>query len=130
GPGAGPVAASPGASDGGADGTGHGGAYGQNLDSTEPRAVPRGAAPAPAYRGDTSRALADVRGWLGEGWRVVLVTEGPGPAQRLAEMLRGEGLGARLGDLTEPPEPGVPSVTTALIPNGFTWESVRLAVLT
>jgi len=24
----------------------------------------------------------------------------------------------------------VPSVTTALIPNGFTWESVRLAVLT
>src|SRR5262249_60962502 len=45
-------------------------------------------------------------------------------------MLRGEGLGARLGDLTDPPEPGVPSVTTALIPNGFTWESVRLAVLT
>ena len=45
-------------------------------------------------------------------------------------MLRGEGLGARLGDLTGPPEPGVPSVTTALIPSGFTWESVRLAVLT
>jgi transcription-repair coupling factor (superfamily II helicase) len=134
GPGAGPVAASPGASDGGADEAGHGVAYGQNLDSdpgsTDRLAVRLGAAPAPAYRGDTSRALADVRGWLGEGWRVVLVTEGHGPAQRLAEMLRGEGLGARLGDLTGPPEPGVPSVTTALIPNGFTWESVRLAVLT
>ena len=134
GPGAGPVAASPGASDGGADEAGHGVAYGQNLDSdpgsTDRPAVRLGAAPAPAYRGDTSRALADVRGWLGEGWRVVLVTEGHGPAQRLAEMLRGEGLGARLGDLTGPPEPGVPSVTTALIPNGFTWESVRLAVLT
>jgi len=134
GPGAGPVVASPGASDGGADEAGHGFAYGQNLESdpgsTDRLAVRLGAAPAPAYRGDTSRALADVRDWLGEGWRVVLVTEGHGPAQRLAEMLRGEGFGARLGDLTGPPEPGVPSVTTALIPNGFTWESVRLAVLT
>ena len=89
-----------------------------------------GAGPAPAYRGDTGRALADVRGWLGEGWRVVLVTEGHGPAQRLAEVLRGEGLGARLGDLDDVPEPGVPCVTTGLIPHGFTWESVRLAVLT
>jgi transcription-repair coupling factor (superfamily II helicase) len=89
-----------------------------------------GARPAPAYRGDTGRALADVRGWLGEGWRVVLVTEGHGPAQRLAEVLRGEGFGARLGDLDDVPEPGVPCVTTGLIPHGFTWESVRLAVLT
>ena len=89
-----------------------------------------GAGPAPAYRGDTGRALTDVRGWLGEGWRVVLVTEGHGPAQRLAEVLRGEGLGARLGDLDNMPEPGVPCVTTGLIARGFTWESVRLAVLT
>ena len=45
-------------------------------------------------------------------------------------MLRGEGLGARLGDLDVPPEPGVPCVSTGLISNGFTWASVRLAVLT
>ena len=88
------------------------------------------ASPAPGYRGDTARAVADVRGWLADGWRVVLVTEGPGPAQRLTEMLRGEGLGARLGDLDAPPEPGVPSVTTAQIGSGFTWPAVRLAVLT
>jgi len=88
------------------------------------------ASPAPGYRGDTARAISDVRGWLADGWRVVLVTEGPGPAQRLSEMLRGEGLGARLGDLDAPPEPGVPSVTTALIGSGFTWPAVRLAVLT
>src|SRR5262249_60522030 len=37
---------------------------------------------APSYRGDASRMLADVRDWLAEGWRVVLVTEGHGPAQR------------------------------------------------
>ncbi len=50
---------------------------------------------APAYRGDAARMITDVRDWLAEGWRVVLVTEGHGPAQRLAEMLRGEGIGAR-----------------------------------
>jgi len=85
---------------------------------------------APAYRGDTTHMLGDVRHWLAEGWRVVLVTEGHGPAQRLAEMLRGEDIGARLQDVTEPPEPGVPYVTTACLGNGFVWPDVRLALLT
>jgi transcription-repair coupling factor (superfamily II helicase) len=88
------------------------------------------AEPAHAYRGDTDRMLDDVRGWLGQGWRVVLVTEGHGPAQRLAEMLRGEGLGARLGDLDEPPEPGVPHVTTGVIEQGFIWPDAKIALLT
>ena len=74
--------------------------------------------------------LTDVRDWLAEGWRVVLVTEGHGPAQRLAEMLRGENIGARLQDVTEPPEAGVPYVTTARIQNGFVWPAARLALLT
>ena len=58
------------------------------------------ARPAPGPTAAIPRApIADVRRWLADGWRVALVTEGHGPAQRLAEMLRGEGLGARLGDL-------------------------------
>jgi transcription-repair coupling factor (superfamily II helicase) len=84
----------------------------------------------PAYRGDTARMLTDVRGWLADDWRVVLVTEGHGPAQRLAETLRGEGIGARLTDLDEAPEPGVPYVTTACVENGFVWPALRLALLT
>jgi transcription-repair coupling factor (superfamily II helicase) len=88
------------------------------------------AVPATAYRGDTARMLADVRGWLRDGWRVVLVTEGHGPAQRLAEMLRGEGFGARLGDITEPPEAGVPYVSTGELRQGFSWPSLSLALLT
>ena len=88
------------------------------------------ASPAPAYRGDSGRMLADVRNWLAESWRVVLVTEGHGPAQRLAEMLRGEGIGARLQDLGDAPEPGVPYVTTARVGNGFVWPAVRLVLLT
>jgi len=87
------------------------------------------AVPAEGYRGDTGRALADVRRWLAGQWRVVLVTEGHGPAQRLAELLRADGLGARLGDLDEPPEPGVPYVATGLISHGFSWEAAGLAVI-
>ena len=60
----------------------------------------------------------------------MLVTEGHGPAQRLAEMLRGEGVGARMQDVDDLPEPGVPYVTTARIGNGFVWPAVRLALLT
>jgi transcription-repair coupling factor (superfamily II helicase) len=89
-----------------------------------------GASPAESYRGDTTRVFADVRRWLADGWRVVLVTEGHGPAQRLTELLRGEGFGARLADLDEPPEPGVPYVSTGLIGHGFSWHGARLAVLT
>ena len=85
---------------------------------------------APSYRGDTTRMLTDVRSWLAGGWRVVLVTEGHGPAQRLAEMLRGEGIGARLQDVGAVPEAGVPYVTTACLGNGFVWPGARLAVLT
>src|SRR5580700_366588 len=90
------------------------------------------AAPAQAYRGDTARVIGDVGQWLADRWRVVLVTEGHGPAQRLAELLRSEGLGARLddaGDPGTPPADGVALVSTGMIGHGFTWPSVRLAVL-
>jgi transcription-repair coupling factor (superfamily II helicase) len=85
---------------------------------------------APAYRGDAGRMIADVRDWLSDGWRVVLATEGHGPAQRLAEMLRGEEIGARLAELDDPPEAGVPYVTTARVENGFIWPAVKLVLLT
>jgi transcription-repair coupling factor (superfamily II helicase) len=88
------------------------------------------ASPAAAYRGETSRMLGDIRHWLADGWRVVLVTEGHGPAKRLAEVLRGEGFGAREGDLTSDPEGGVPYVATGELRQGFSWPSARLAVLT
>jgi transcription-repair coupling factor (superfamily II helicase) len=90
------------------------------------------ASPAQTYRGDTGRVIADVRQWVADRWWVVLVTEGHGPAQRLAELLRGEDLGARLdgvGDSGRVPEAGVVHVATGMISHGFTWPSVRLVVL-
>ena len=89
-----------------------------------------GAGPAEGYRGDTAPALADVRRWLADQWRVVLVTEGHGPAQRLAEMLRARrprrparrpGRPARARRTAR--HDRVSSTT------GFTWEAARLAVI-
>ncbi len=82
------------------------------------------------YRGDTARVIGDIKRWIDDRWRVVLVTAGHGPAERLAEVLREEGLGARLTDLPAPPEPAVAHVTTGRLGSGFVWESVKLAVLT
>ena len=87
--------------------------------------------PAPEYRGDTTRALADVRGWLADGWSVALVTEGHGPAERLVERLGDEGIAARLDvDLDTAPDPALAHVTTGQIEHGLVSESLRLAVLT
>jgi transcription-repair coupling factor (superfamily II helicase) len=108
------------------------GGAGQPDDGGDRPAFRMEAVPAEAYRGDTGRVLGDVRRWLSEQWRVVLVTEGHGPAQRLAELLRGEGLGAHGtadGGLPAVPEPGIASVATGLLETGFVWPSVRLAVL-
>jgi transcription-repair coupling factor (superfamily II helicase) len=87
------------------------------------------AEPAPGYRGDTARAVTDVRQWLSDQWCVVLVTGGHGPARRLAEMLRSDGVGARDGDLAAAPEPGIAHVATGQLETGFVWPSARLAVL-
>ncbi len=89
-----------------------------------------GARAAESYRGDTQRVMADVKGWIHEGWRVVLVTEGHGPAERLAEVVREEGLGAKVTDLDGPPEPSLVHVACGRLDHGFVWDAVRLAVLT
>ncbi|HVB45392.1 MAG TPA: transcription-repair coupling factor [Streptosporangiaceae bacterium] len=106
-----------------------GGAEPGDLESDGGESFRCTASPATAYHGDTARVIGDVRGWLTDRWRVVLVTEGHGPAQRLAEMLRGENLGARAGDLDSPPEPGVAAVATGALDAGFVWPSIKLAVL-
>jgi len=83
------------------------------------------------YRGDTARALADIKGWLGDGWRVVLLTEGHGSAERLVEVLGEEDIAARLDEsLDAAPDPSVAHVTCASLPRGFISDDLRIAVLT
>ncbi|XVQ12544.1 transcription-repair coupling factor [Spirillospora sp. CA-255316] len=98
--------------------------------TTEGDALNLGVQPAEAYRGDTARVMGDLKRWVGDGWRVVLVTPGHGPAERLVQLVGEGGLGAALTDLAQPPRPALVNVSTGLLENGFTWESVKLAVIT
>jgi len=99
-------------------------------DELAPGAIQVPARSAVEYRGEAGRALDDLRGWSRDGWRVALVFEGHGPAQRAAEVLAEAEIGARLAaDLSTIPAPGVVQVTTGRLEHGFVFESLRLAVL-
>ncbi len=84
-----------------------------------------------AYRGETDKALEDVRGWLAEGWRVVLTSEGHGSAQRMVEVLKGADIAVRLvEDLAGEVDTGVVQVSTGCLQTGFTSELLHTVVLT
>ncbi|KGM08853.1 transcription-repair coupling factor, partial [Cellulomonas bogoriensis 69B4 = DSM 16987] len=88
-----------------------------------------GARDVQGYRGDVARAVADVRELQRDGWRLVLTTEGPGPAQRMVEQLSSMDVPARLvPGVPEEPEEGVVLVTAAS-GKGFVAPDLRLAVL-
>ena len=99
------------------------------VGAVESRMVPM--RPVEAYRGDLERAVVDIRAWLHDGGRVVLLHEGHGPAQRMAEVLREHDVPVRLSESIEAePEPGVVHVSTATLEHGFVSEPLHLAVLT
>ena len=89
------------------------------------------ARPAESYRGETERAATDMAGWIRDGWRVCLVFDGYGQAQRAAEVLSGADLPVRaLPALTEPPAEGLVTVTTGRLDRGLLSSPSRLALLT
>ena len=84
----------------------------RRSDGRAPTSASMRTAPRP-YRGDTDRALADIRGWLAEDWRVVLVTEGHGPAERMVELLEGADSAGAARELDlDAPRAGVVHVAT------------------
>jgi transcription-repair coupling factor (superfamily II helicase) len=106
------------------DGTEHVDGHLDDTSAVDARAID-------GYRGDTARAVADIKGWMGDGWRVVLVTEGHGPAERMVEVLRGEDVAARLDPTVDTvPDPSVVHVTCGGLERGFISDRLRLAVLT
>jgi transcription-repair coupling factor (superfamily II helicase) len=83
------------------------------------------------YRGETEKALADLRAMVSSGWTVVATTEGLGPAKRLVEVLAGADVPARLvGSLDGAPAASVVQVTTAAVEHGFVADDLRVALLT
>ena len=84
-----------------------------------------------SYRGDTEHALDDIRQWLAAGFRLVLLTQGHGSAERIAEMLAEHDLATRLvEDLTGEPAPRVVTVTTGRLDHGFVAARIGVVLLT
>ncbi|HEY5518595.1 MAG TPA: transcription-repair coupling factor, partial [Cellulomonas sp.] len=81
------------------------------------------------YRGDVERAVADVRALQRDGWRLVLTTEGHGPARRMVEQLGAADVPARLvAEIGTEPAGGVVLVTPAPVGPGFVAPELHLAV--
>ena len=82
-----------------------------------------------SFRGDIAGAAMQVQRLTAEGMTVVLTTAGHGPALRLAEVLRDEGVAApAVGPLRELPPSGV-VITESSLREGFRSADLGLAVL-
>ncbi|MBT9255161.1 transcription-repair coupling factor [Phycicoccus sp. MAQZ13P-2] len=91
--------------------------------------VELGLAVSPTFRGSTEDAVAELARLTGDGWSVLVVTEGAGLAKRVTEVLGEHEVRARTSPEPEL-EPGLVSVTTGCIGSGFLVAAERLAVVT
>ena len=83
------------------------------------------------YQGDVAEMMDFIGGRMREKWRLVVATEGPGPAQRLAELFQDHDIAAtRVDSLDAAPQPGVISITTASAGRGFVLDSLTMGLLT
>jgi len=82
------------------------------------------------FRGDTEAAVAQLRDWAAEQWRVVVVTDGHGLAKRVHEVLGEHEVPSTLDPLGDDITPGVVHVTTGSLGHGFVDTGLRMAVVT
>ena len=96
------------------------------------------AGPVDAYRGDVARAMKDLDSWRSDGYRVVVVHPGHGPAQRMVEALGEAEVPARLAEPVSTGstdgeglwQVGVVTVTCGALTQGFVDETNKLVLLT
>lgn len=84
---------------------------------------------APTYRGDTDALLADVAGWIHDGWRVALIFDGHGTAERALERLRNAELPARFVTDIQLLDAGIVTVATGHLASGLVSDRLKLAIL-
>ena len=86
-----------------------------------------------AFRGDTERAVADLRRWAGQGWHTLVVTDGRGLAKRVSEVLSEHDVPNRIetaAGMVGPLPAGLVIVTTGALGRGFVAAGARLVVVT
>ncbi|HEY0890631.1 MAG TPA: transcription-repair coupling factor [Nocardioides sp.] len=83
--------------------------------------------PVDPYRGDIEKAIHDLDTWRLDGYRVVVVHPGHGPAQRTVEALGERDVPARLDG---EPTTDLVTVTCGSLAHGFVDETIKLAVVT
>jgi transcription-repair coupling factor (superfamily II helicase) len=87
--------------------------------------------PADEYRGDIDRAMGAIATVARDGWRVVVVTAGHGPAERFAEQLRDRDLAAEVVSAVDPSrDSSIVQLATGLMEHGLESDPLRLLVLT
>ncbi|MEO7287034.1 MAG: CarD family transcriptional regulator, partial [Jatrophihabitantaceae bacterium] len=84
---------------------------------------------APTYRGDTESLLGDIAGWQRDGWRIALVFDGHGTADRALERLRGADIAARLVTGVDQLVSDLVTVATGHLDSGLISRSLKLAIL-
>jgi transcription-repair coupling factor (superfamily II helicase) len=92
-----------------------------NLPAREPR----------GYQGDVAEMMDFISSRVRDAWRLVVATDGPGPAQRMAELFHDANIpAARVDSLEQPPQPGIIEITTAAAGRGFVFDGLKLGLLT
>ena len=82
------------------------------------------------YRGDIEAAIADIKSKLAQRYRIVVLSEGHGPAQRMVEVLGEHDVPARLMDELSELPPDVVAVSQAQLPSGLSDPHSKVFVLT
>lgn len=83
------------------------------------------------YQGDVAEMMEFIGARVRDSWRVVVATEGAGPAQRLAELFHDAGIPAtRVESLDDQPQPGIIEITRASAGKGFVFDGLKLGLLT
>ena len=84
-----------------------------------------------SFAGNVTELLDEVTRKVKDGWRIVAVTDGPGPLQRLSEVfLEAQVPAARTEDLTAEPASGIVELTTAAAGKGFMIDELKVGLLT
>ena len=93
-------------------------------------AVSTGTVDSPSFRGSIPDAVEELGRLTRAGWAVAVVTDGHGPARRVAEVLGDHDVPARLDPDGLRLEPGVVHIATGSLGGGFLMPASRLAVIT